>query len=178
VPVIKKDTSPVKMQGKFLFQKWQCCRVSWEPYDRAGQSRQRYARSVFEMALSIENHAICEVRAVIRFHHAKRETAAEIHRQLVSVYGEHVMNRQNVVKWCREFEAGRSGVCLLHDNSLPHIARATQELLQSFKWEVLAHPPHSPVLAPSDDHMFSKLKESLAGKTFSNDDEVQDVVMT
>jgi hypothetical protein len=26
--------------------------------------------------------------------------------------------------------------------------------------------------------MFSKLKESLAGKTFSNDDEVQDVVMT
>jgi hypothetical protein len=65
------------------------------------------------------------------------------------------------------------GVCLLHDNTHPHTARARamQELLQSFKWEVLAHPP-------SDYHFFSKLKESLAGKTFSDDDEVQDVVMT
>jgi hypothetical protein len=53
-----------------------------------------------------------------------------------------------------------------------------QELLQSFKWEVLAHPPHSPDLAPSDYHLFSKLKESLAGKIFSDDDEVQEAVMT
>jgi hypothetical protein len=35
-----------------------------------------------------------------------------------------------------------------------------------------------PVLAPSDYHLFSKLKESLAGKTFSDDDEVQDTVKT
>jgi hypothetical protein len=53
-----------------------------------------------------------------------------------------------------------------------------QELLQSLKWEVLAHPPHSPDFSPSDYHLFSKLKESLAGKTFSDDDEVQDSVMT
>jgi hypothetical protein len=53
-----------------------------------------------------------------------------------------------------------------------------QELLQSFKWEVLAHPPHSPDLAPSDYHLFSKLKESLALKTFPDDDEVPDAVMT
>jgi hypothetical protein len=57
-------------------------------------------------------------------------------------------------------------------------ARATQELLQSFKWEVLAHPPHSPDLAPSDYHLVTKLKESLAGKTFSDDGEVQDAVIT
>jgi histone-lysine N-methyltransferase SETMAR len=53
-----------------------------------------------------------------------------------------------------------------------------QELLQSFKLEVLDHPPHSPDLAPRDCHLFSKLKESVAGKTFSDDDEVQDAVMT
>jgi histone-lysine N-methyltransferase SETMAR len=50
-----------------------------------------------------------------------------------------------------------------------------QELLQSFKWEVLAHPPHSPDLAPSNYHLFSILKENLPGKTFSDDDEVQDM---
>jgi hypothetical protein len=69
------------------------------------------------------------------------------------------------------------GVFLLHNNARQHTARAMQELLQSFKLEVLAHPPHS--LAPSDYHLLSKLKESLAGKTLSDDDdEVQDAVMT
>jgi uncharacterized protein affecting Mg2+/Co2+ transport len=62
------------------------------------------------MAMSIQNHSKCEVRAVIRFLHATEKTAAEIHRQHVSVYGEGVINRQNVAKWCREFEAGRSDV--------------------------------------------------------------------
>jgi hypothetical protein len=42
------------------------------------------------------------------------------------------------------------GVCLLHDNARPHTVRTTQELLQSFKWEVLAHTLHSPDLVPSD----------------------------
>jgi hypothetical protein len=68
------------------------------------------SQCVFKMAVSIQNPAKCEVRAVIRFLYAKGKTAAEIHRQLVSVYDEDVMNRQNVVKWCREFEAGRSDV--------------------------------------------------------------------
>jgi hypothetical protein len=49
------------------------------------------------------------------------------------------------------------GVCLLHNTRL-HTACATQELLQSFKWEVLAHPPHSLDLAPSYYHLFYKLK--------------------
>jgi hypothetical protein len=38
--------------------------------------------------------------------------------------------------------------------------------------------PIGPDLAPSDYHLFFKLKESLAGKTFLDDDEVQDTVMT
>jgi hypothetical protein len=51
------------------------------------------SQCVFKMALSIDNPAKCEFRAVIRFLHAKGETAAEIHRQLVSVYSEDVINR-------------------------------------------------------------------------------------
>jgi hypothetical protein len=71
---------------------------------------------VFKMVVSIQNPTKCEVRAVIRFLQAKGETAAEIHPQLVSVYGEDVMNRQTVAKCCREFEAGRSDV---HDEDHP-----------------------------------------------------------
>lgn len=48
-----------------------------------------------------------EVRAVIRFLNAKNLSAAEIHRQLVDVYGEDVMTRQSVAKWCVHFRAGR-----------------------------------------------------------------------
>jgi transposase len=40
---------------------------------------------------------------------AKGEAPAEIHRQIVSVYGD-VMNRQNVAKWCHEFNAGGTNV--------------------------------------------------------------------
>jgi len=60
---------------------------------------------VFEMAAPIQSPAKCEVRSVIRFLNAKGERPAEIHKQIVAVYG-NVMNRQNVTKWCREFSEG------------------------------------------------------------------------
>jgi len=47
------------------------------------------------MAAPIQNPAICEVRSVIRFLNAKGERPAEIHKQIVAVYG-NVMNQQNV----------------------------------------------------------------------------------
>jgi len=49
------------------------------------------------------------VRSVIRFLNAKGERPAEIHKQIVAVYG-NVMNRQNVTKWCHEFSEGKTDV--------------------------------------------------------------------
>jgi len=49
------------------------------------------------MAGPIQNPAKCEVRSVIRFLNAKGERPAEIHKQIVAVYG-NVMNRQKVTK--------------------------------------------------------------------------------
>jgi len=49
------------------------------------------------MAAPIQSLAKCEVRSVIRFLKAKGERSAEIHKQIVAVYG-NVMNRQNVTK--------------------------------------------------------------------------------
>jgi hypothetical protein len=84
------------------------------------------------MAVSIQNPAKCEVRGVIRFLHAKGETAAEIHRQLVSVDGKDVMNRQKIAKWCHEFEAGRSDV---HDGR-PFVV--TDEIIQKIDENIRA----------------------------------------
>ena len=42
---------------------------------------------VFEMAEPIQSPANCEVRSVIGFLNAKGECPAEIHKQIVAVYG-------------------------------------------------------------------------------------------
>ncbi|XP_066253847.1 uncharacterized protein [Euwallacea similis] len=42
-----------------------------------------------------------------------------------------------------------------------------------FGWDVLAHPPYSPDLAPSDFHLFRSLQNSMKGKTFKDEDAVK-----
>jgi hypothetical protein len=70
------------------------------------------------MAAPIQSPAKCEVRSVMRFLSAKNERPAEIHKQIVAVYG-NVMNRQNVTKWCHEFSEGRTNVQAIFDLCRP-----------------------------------------------------------
>jgi histone-lysine N-methyltransferase SETMAR len=69
-----------------------------------------------------------------------------------------------------------SGVMLLHVNARRHAAARTQAMLQEFGWEVFEHTAYSPDLAPSNFHLFRKLKEFLGGRRFRSDEEVQDAV--
>ena len=62
------------------------------------------------MNAPISNPADCEVRAVFRFLQAENVRPSEIHRRLVTVYGEHVMNAASVRKWCTRFRNGRTDV--------------------------------------------------------------------
>jgi hypothetical protein len=56
---------------------------------------------------AIDNSASCEIRADIRFLHAKNVIAAEIHRQLrAAVYGQNVMSEGTVRQWHRMFKDG------------------------------------------------------------------------
>ena len=64
-------------------------------------------------------------------------------------------------------------VRLLHDNATPHTAHKTKAWLDSSKWNVMDHPPHSPDLAPSDFHLFGPLKHHLGGKKFEDDESLQ-----
>ena len=88
------------------------------------------------MAAPIQSPAKCEVRSVIRFLNAKYERPAEIHKQIVAVYG-NVMNRQNVTNRCREFSEGRSYVHDQQRNGRPFLI--SDGLLQETEGEIWAH---------------------------------------
>jgi transposase len=49
-------------------------------------------------------------------------------------------------------------------------------LLNSGGWEILPHPPYRPDLAPSDFHIFPKIKKHLRGQCFHSNEDVQNEV--
>jgi hypothetical protein len=56
----------------------------------------------------IEKYFKFEVRALVRFFFfASRRKESEIHRRLVSVYGQNFFNRNEVSVWCSTFKDGR-----------------------------------------------------------------------
>jgi len=67
-------------------------------------------------------------------------------------------------------------ILLLHDNARQTSVAQTQDLVTSFRWEQMDHPPYSPDLAPSDFHLFLHLKNFLGGKRFDDDDDLKDEV--
>jgi hypothetical protein len=69
------------------------------------------------------------------------------------------------------------GVILLHDNSRPHTAQQTQNMLQNLGWETLDSSPCSPVVAPSDFHLISALKKLLSRYRFTCDKHVKHAVI-
>uniref|UniRef100_A0A8C5RKU3 Transposase n=1 Tax=Laticauda laticaudata TaxID=8630 RepID=A0A8C5RKU3_LATLA len=65
-----------------------------------------------------------------------------------------------------------SKILFLHDNARPHTANRTREVLNAFKWEIFPHPPYSPDLAPSDFHLFLRMKTWLEPQRFDDDVEL------
>jgi hypothetical protein len=45
-------------------------------------------------------------------------------------------------------------------------------LYRFFTWEIFDHPPYSPDLAPSDYHLFTKMKAWLATQRFHSNEEL------
>ena len=58
----------------------------------------------------------------------------------------------------------------------PHTASQTVETINHLGFEVLEHPAYSPDLAPSDYHLFGRLKNALRDRRFSMDIEVREAV--
>ena len=99
--------------------------------------------------------------------------ASEIHHHICQVYGDNAMSDGMVRKWVRMFNEVRENV---HDNARPHSAAQTQDLITSFRWKQMEHPPYTPNLGPSDFHLFLHLKKFLGGKRFDDDDDLKDAV--
>jgi histone-lysine N-methyltransferase SETMAR len=70
----------------------------------------------------------------------------------------------------------RLAVLLLHDNARLHSATATMNVLNSWGWEILQHPPYSADLAPSDFHLFPKMKKHLRGHRFHSNEDVRNEI--
>jgi hypothetical protein len=108
-----KDTSRVGRKGNFLCLLWQQCRRPWsftcEPcWFDSGRTGFVWVRRVWNGSADPKSR---QMRGEFRHTISQRkgERPAEIHNQIVAVYG-NVMNRQNVTKWCREFSEGRTDV--------------------------------------------------------------------
>ncbi|GBM73650.1 hypothetical protein AVEN_195942-1 [Araneus ventricosus] len=66
------------------------------------------------MFKTIADPADCEVHSVIQFLNTKKVKPAEIHRQLVEIYGENEMTDGMVRKWVQQFNGERTNV---HDEA-------------------------------------------------------------
>ena len=58
------------------------------------------------------------------------------------------------------------------DNARPHTSVVAMAKLHELGHELLPHPPYSPDLAPSDFHLFPKLKIFLGGRKFASTEEL------
>jgi len=59
-----------------------------------------------------------------------------------------------------------------HDNAPSHTSLKAMAKLDQLRFELVAHPPYSPDLVPSDYYLFPNLKRWLQGKRFRSNEEV------
>ena len=134
------------------------------------------------MFKTIEGAADCEIRSVIRFFFWTLGMCYQVRFITISV--KCMLTMRWVMAWLgngfgcsmKDDRTCTMRHFLLHDNAWPHSAAQTQDLITSFKWEQMDHPPYSPDLSPSDFHLFLHLKKFLGGMRFDDDDDPKDAV--
>ena len=83
-------------------------------------------------------------------------------------YQQQLINLNQVLKEKRaEYAKRHDKVIFQHDNARPHVAKCVKETLKDLRWHVLAHPPYSPDIAPTDYHLLRSMQHSLAEQHFN-----------
>jgi hypothetical protein len=65
-----------------------------------------------------------------------------------------------------------SDVILLHNNTSPHRALRTRDLLEHSNWEFFGHSPYNLDLAPSNYHLFTYVKNWLGSHRLNSNEEL------
>jgi histone-lysine N-methyltransferase SETMAR len=69
-------------------------------------------------------------------------------------------------------------VSLQQNNARPHMSARTTAEIHLLGFTVSDHPPYSPDMAPSDFHLFPKMKKHFRGPQILSGDEVKTTVKT
>ncbi|GAB0091230.1 hypothetical protein DMENIID0001_060460 [Sergentomyia squamirostris] len=141
------------------------CDEKWVLYDNISRTRQwvdkkESAAPTPRGGLHPVKRLLCvwwDVRGVIYRELLPKNTTLN-----ADIYCQQLQRLQEALQKKRGKLTNREGVILQQDNARPHTAKCTQEFLGRQKLEVLAHPPCSPDVAPSDYHLF-RLKHSIRG---------------
>ncbi|GBL78276.1 hypothetical protein AVEN_42821-1 [Araneus ventricosus] len=140
------------------------------------------------MASQLETYSNVEVRGTVRFLWAKRFTSTEIHSGISAVYGPHAMSRPTIVKWCQQFEDGRTDLTDAERQGKPttvstsDMVQRVEDIIHSNGRVSVTHTAQNVGISagrpPCDFHVFCKLKEYLVERQFSSDDQVQTAVLS
>lgn len=91
--------------------------------------------------------------------------AHRYHRQLIKL-------RQAINEKRPEFRLRHDKLVFQHDNAPAHNSLLVRNYLDTVNWEILAHPPYSPDVAPSDYYLFSSMAHALKEQHFASYEEV------
>ena len=64
----------------------------------------------------------------------------------------------------------------LHDNAPMHTSHQSIAQIAASDFSLVAHPPYSPDIAPSDFHLFKRLKNDLRGEIYDNPSQLEQKV--
>lgn len=93
-----------------------------------------------------------------------------------TLYSEQLQRVHEKLKQKQPSLVNRGQVLFLQDNARSHVARTVLEQITHLGWELLAHPPYSPDLSPSDYYLFLSLDNYMTGKKFVNDAAIKEEV--
>lgn len=92
-----------------------------------------------------------------------------------TINGEYYANLLDKLQECIEQRRpglARKKIFFHQDNARVHTCLKAMAKINELHYDLLPHPPYSPDLAPSDFHLFPKLKTFLGGQKFKTNEEV------
>lgn len=94
------------------------------------------------------------------------------------LYSQQLERLQAVMQQRRPELCGQHKVLFNHSNAKPHTGAVIQRKIMDIGWQILAHSPYSPDLAPTDYYLFRYLENFLKGKEYDNEEDLRSGLAT